>query len=439
MDISEYWKAIKKQSKELTGVEKINAGLFHGSGVGGELESYIKAVKGGDKKKIMKAADKAHAKLVKYHDTIHKKEVAKGKKALKPAELKSAKIVGDAIMKILVQLNNVIHGNVDAGSFDGDGSMDAKKSADPLDKNLEKDAENFVKARIALLADAKGVLEHYKKLAKPVDGYLKLGKRGVDEAKKAKAAGKTFENQQGVDIANRAADEVEKILAAIRDHDAKVVRAGSGKFMKLRGDYAQKGKLPKWYVGDHTKRGYDAWKKVEAVLVTATDFMKSVEGSLGEARALADTAESYSMRGADPEKQLAKLKGLPEKAKKLFGDVELEIKRIKGLPDVVGKTADMDPSRVPVDQKLKTIAAQGAKLRKSVERVMIGTKTAKNMRQQVEAIGSRSEDQKVDTAVNAVLVHLDKLDKVVKTVKADTQAGAKSIADARIKLSTENV
>ena len=99
MDISEYWKSIKKQSKAISGVKRVGDGLFNKSGIGPSLEKYTKAVKAGKPDKIMKEANAALIKVRAYLKTIHAKEM-QNKKEYSPAQLKSMAIIGTACEKI---------------------------------------------------------------------------------------------------------------------------------------------------------------------------------------------------------------------------------------------------------------------------------------------------------------------------------------------------
>ena len=138
MDIAEYWKSIKKQSKAISGVKRVDAGLFNKSGIGPSLEKYTKAVKAGKSDKIKKEANAALIKVRVYLKTIHAKEM-QNKKEYSPAQLKSMSIIGTACEKINIQLRDVLFDNAAAGSFAGDAGKDAKKSGDDfIEPKLKK-------------------------------------------------------------------------------------------------------------------------------------------------------------------------------------------------------------------------------------------------------------------------------------------------------------
>lgn len=413
MDISTYWQTIKKQSKELTGVDKINAGIFHGSGIGSSLEDYIKAVKTGDPKKILKAAGKAHTKAEKYLNTIHKKELATGKKAMKPNQLKSAKIVGDALEKIVEQLDAVVNGDALAGTFDEDAEIDAAKSNEPVPPNVKKKSEENIALRRRMKAEAPKLLASYKTQAKPIDNLMKLAKRGAADAKATKQSGDTFNNMQAIAQAQRAAEEIAEIAETIKNHYSTNVVDQKSDYMKARGDVS-KG-MPKWFQKEHAKVANPLWAAVDKVLSQILSFTRELSQSVSEAEAYAEVAESFSMQGIDPSKQLAKLEKLKSDVEKQKQLIDRELHRVKNVPKLIERLGDTSS---PVGDRHKQSVSYVTDVTKRIGLVVGGIKQARTLRSRLSAIGTRAEDSAVLAAVDEVATLLDGIDEATNGFEA---------------------
>ena len=432
MDISNYWRTIKAQSKELTGVKKIDAGLFHKAGISSSLEEYIQAVKGGNVRKIVKAANEAYKKAKKYSETVHAKELKTGKKALTAKQLKSAKIVGDALDKILEQLADVISGKAIAGSFDGDGKGDAARSNEPLDPRLERAAKAHVTLRLQVARNAKGYVAKYKSDAAPMANFLKLAKKAAADAKTTKQAGDTFNNMQAQDIASRALDEIEGILDGIsRHYEANINRNGSD-FMNARADFGGKDDLPSWYRPDYMKEHNAAWAKVMTQIGEIDKIRNMLSDVMDQARRFADIAESFSMQAVDPKKLIAKLKNIENDATKTFKDVELAHTRVLNVAENVTKIMN---SALDGPGKVKGIALREDDAKKRIKQCIDGTKKVQEMVGRIKAISGGVEDASVGEAAAAAAAPVRKTVQLMKDFKAEVAATLKSISDAKATLS----
>ncbi len=433
MDISTYWRSIKAQSKELTGVKKIDAGLFHKAGIGSSLEDYIKAVKGGNARKILKAAKVAFKKAKSYSDTVHSKELKTGKKAMTDKQLKSAKIVGDALDKILAQLSDVISGDALAGSFDGDGAGDAARSNEPLDPRLDREAKAHVTLRLKVAKDAKGYAAKYKSDAAPVSNYLKLAKKAADDAKSTKQAGDTFNNMQAQDIAARAVDEIQSILDGIAKHYNANVSGVTSDFMKARGDFGGKGDLPSWYRPDYMKGHNAAWAKVMTQVAEIDKIRSALGDAINQAQRFADIAESFSMQAIDPSKLVAKLTKIEADAEKIFKTVELAHTRVLNVEEMVG---GIMTSQLDGPAKTKAIALREGDARKRIAQCVTGTKKIQEMVGRIKAIAGGAEDATVRDAAAAAAVPVRRAVTLMKNFKAEVATALKAISDAKEELNT---
>ncbi|GMG81043.1 hypothetical protein LNKW23_02550 [Paralimibaculum aggregatum] len=414
MDISTYWQSIKKQSKELTGVSKIDSGIFHSSGIGGLLEDYIKAVKAGKPKDIQKKAEKALTKSEKYLNTIHKKEVKEGKKALNSAQLKSAKIVGDALEKIIVQLREVVSGDALAGSFDGDASEDVEKSADPLDPVKKRKFEEHLALRQRMVGESKKVLAKYKADAKPIANLVRMANDGAKEAKASKRAGETFQNIQAVAKASRAVEEITEIIDGIKEWDKANVQNGSSPFMKARSNQPISN-LPKWYEKEVGGEAHRVWKVVEATLKEASDYIRSLDAELSKAEAALDLAESFSMQGQDPAKLIAKIEKLHKDILSDHSKMGRTLEAARGTQNtidmVVGDNTDRSFVKLKFDMNIK-------KLVQEAKRFSEAAKKCKTHRTRLNAILDSSEDRGVAEAAQPSQDLLAETDRMVKDYPA---------------------
>lgn len=428
MDISSYWQSIKKQSKELTGVEKINSGIFHASGIGSSLEKYIKSVNKGDEKKIAKDAKSALDKAEKYLNTIHKKEVVKGKKAMTKAQLKSAGIVTDALEKIVAQLKDVVSGNADAGSFDRDSDGDVYNVT-------MKAAEAHITLRKKVAVDAKGYIDLYRKQSAPVAKLIKLAEKAVRDAKTSQSKGQTQQNLMAMDTAERVVQEIEKIVAKIETHYKKYMLNGKSDFMVGRQDFSM-GSVPKKYLADYKKRHNAAWKPVAQLGNAINEVRNGVTGDLETARQIRDEVESYSLRGVDPEKQVAKIEDIGKQAAKLEGAAGNAAQRIEGG---IRMMADAVKPEIPAENLKKAIDLRGPEAQKRVAQVMEAVKSARKLQSRLEALTRNTETKTVLDAGMKAMQPIARLEDLAKKVAAnyktlnDAMAKAKQIYAERAK------
>lgn len=427
MDISKYWQAVKKQSKELTGVSKISAGIFHGSGIGSSLESYIKAVTGGDSKKIKKAAADALKKTEKYLNTIHKKEVATGKKAMTKEQLKSATIVGDALEKIIDQLNDVVSGAADAGSFDRDGGKDV------YDKVMGK-AEAHIDMRNKVAKDAKGFLASYKKLAAPAAKMVALGKKSAKEAETTKKSGSMMENMNAIALAGRAVDEIQNIVDKIDKHYQKNISASGTEFMTCRGDFKM-GDIPKQYLADYKKRHNAAWKPVAAMGDAINVLRHDLKADLETAKEYLDVAEGNSMQGKDPAKQIEKIEAIEKTAIKLKRTADTAAGRVESATRLLDGA--MKPE-VPVDTLQKTIGLREPEAKKRLGQYSDCLKSAKKLITRVDALAKGTEGQDVVTAATKAKSHLTDIEGMARKVSADFKTFTAKVVEAKKLVTTRS-
>lgn len=430
MDISAYWQSIKKQSKELTGVKKMDSGIFHSSGIGGKLEDYIKAVKKGDARKIVKAAQVALDKTSKYVDQIHKKEMKDGKKSMSPKELKSAKIVGDALDKIIDQLEKVISGEALAGSFDGDATADARDSADHyIDPKLKKAADAHLAMRKRLVPESKAVLDKYKRDAAQVPTYVRLAKDGAAEAKTTKRSGLTHENQQAMAKCVRAVEEITKIIEAIEDYDAKNVQKGTTDFMIARQDFSKKDPLPDWFDGPYRKESQAHWVKVEANLKAAAAYIRELKGELTKAEASLDVAESNSMAAIDPAKLISKIEKLLKDVNNVYQTAYRCRDQVQGVPSTVEKmkvngVIDPEIARLKVPMYEKQLVS-------TVQKFANQVKQAKTLRGRLDTILSGTEDSRVEASADPAQEQFADLAMMVKALPQLAKDAQRALAEAK--------
>ena len=434
MDISEYWKTAKAQSKALTGVAKLDSGVFHSSGIASSLEAYIKAVKGGKQAQIAKAAAVAYKKCNEYVTKIHKKEImsAQGKKAMSQQQLKSAKIVGDALDKILEQLAAVISGQAVAGSFDGDAVQDAAASSDKPDRILGQKAQAHIDLRNKVEKDAKKFLASYKAKAAPVANFLKIGQKSAADAQTTKKAGDTFNNIQAISNAQRASDEIASILKQIQDHyDANISSSGTD-FMKGRMDFAGKDELPAKFRVTYMKEHNAAWGRVMTQANAINKLIVKIKASLEAANKFQDIAESNSLQAIDPSKLIAKLSAIETAADKAFKDTELARTRVLNVEENV---RNIMTSSLDAPGKTKGIKLRSDDANKRIQQVVNGGKQSKELRARIDAITSNIEDASVLAAARTAASHLDKTDALLRNFRAEAQAPLGAIQEANRTLS----
>ena len=414
MDISSYWQSIKKQSKELTGVEKINAGVFHKSGIGGSLEKYIKAVDSGKEKDIAKTAKVALEKSEKYLNGIHKKEVATGKKAMTKAQLKSAGIVSDALDKIIAQLRKVVAGDVEAGSFDRDGGDDVYEST------MGK-AEAHIDLRKKVARDAKGYVTQYKNLATPVAKLLKLGEKCTKDAENTQARSEVSENMTAVVNAERVVSEIEKILDKIEKHYEKNILNGKSDFMVCRKDFKMND-LPKQFLADYKKRHNAAWKPVAAAGDELNKIRNTLKADLETARELADKAESFSLTKSSFSKTISKLEAIAKQAVSLERSAKTAIDRVQS-----GARAMGDALKADAEVQEKVLALREPEAAKRVAQFGDHAKSARKLKNRVESLTKDAEDDGVLKAGQAALEPLLRIENLVPTLRSEYQAFSKAV------------
>ena len=426
MDISKYWLSVKKQSKELTGVSKISAGIFHGSGIASSLESYIKAVDSGNEKKIQKSAASALKKTEKYLNTVHKKEVATGKKAMTKEQLKSASIVSDALEKIIAQLQDVVSGKADAGSFDRDSEKDV------YDKVMAK-AEAHVDMRIRVAKDAKGYLTAYKKLAAPVPKLEQMGKKYAKEAEKTKKSGSMMENMNAISLANRALDEIKTISAKIETHYSKHILSGKSEFMQCRQDF-KTNDMPKQYVADYKKRQNAAWKPVTQAAEALNKVRHDVKAAMESASEHVDVAEGFSMKGKDPAKQLEKINEVEKAAIKVVGAANTASDRVENAPMKLEKAMG---DKIPAGVLAKTVSLLEPEVKKRMGQFADAEKSAKKLKARVVALAKGVEGDAVPKAASKVDTLLDEINTLARKVATDYKLFTTKMVEAKKKLAKE--
>ncbi len=429
MDISTYWQTVKKQSKELTGVKKISAGVFHGSGIGSSLEDYIKAVKSEDPKKIKKEAASALKKTESYLNTIHKKELATGKKAMTAPQLKSAKIVGDALDKIVDQLKDVVSGKSEAGSFDRDGDKDV------YDKVMGK-AEAHIDLRNKVAKDALGYLNTYKKLAAQAPKLVQMGQKYAKAAETAKKSSNMQENMNAVSLAQRVVGEVQSISDKITKHYKANIQSDKSDFMICRQDFAMN-TVPKQYLAEYKKRHNAAWKPVAQAGDAINKLRHELQANLESVMESADTAEGFSMMGKDPEVQIAKIEDIEKAANKIFGDAGLAVKRIAGAVDILAKAIK---NNTPLDALEKAVNIREPDIQKRLSQYKEGLQSAKKLKSRVDSLAKGTEGDAVIQAAKKAKAPLENLEKMAPKVSSDYKKFTALVTMARKKIEAgENV
>ncbi len=437
MDISAYWQSIKKQSKELTGVKKMDSGIFHSSGIGGKLEDYIAAVKKGDPKKIEKTAAVALDKTQKYLDQIHKKEMKEGKKAMSAQELKSAKIVGDALEKIVDQLQKVVSGEALAGSFDGDATADAKDSADRyIDPKLKKAADAHMELRRKVSKEAPKLLASMKSDFAQAEKYAKLAEQGAKDAAKTKREGDTFNNRQAIDQAVRAVEEMQKLRKALEDDYKKNVVDGSSDFMKARQDFRDKHLLPDWMRDKYLRDSGALFLKGNEAALEMNKLRREFDQLIAAAEGEIDKAEQHSMAAVDPAKIVGKVDKITQDLEKAGDAVEKVVGQVSKLPDRIKQAMGFD---VAAAEKLKQMDLYTKIVERETPKVVDALKTTKTLNARLKTFKSGAEDRDVVAAIGRAEEAMQAVAKSAEEFKTAHKDAVEKIQEAKVKLKSETV
>ncbi len=399
MDISEYWKSIKKQSKSISGVKRVGDGLFNKSGIGPSLEKYTKAVKAGKSDKIKKEANAALIKVRVYLKTIHAKEM-QNKKEYSPAQLKSMSIIGTACEKINIQLRDVLFDSAKAGSFAGDAGKDAKKSGDDfIEPKLKKAADEHLDLRKRAVPASAKLLKKYQSQAAKAPNYLKIGKKGADQAVASKRAGNTSDNMRGIDLADRAVEEIEGILDIVsKDYD-KNVNGHNSNLMAARQDFNKQNTLPEPHRTAYKKKSGEYFRAMDKNVAAINDVLKNLRGTHAEAESYLDVAEANSMEAVDPAKLIKKVKAIHVAAEKTKKDLELASSRIQ---DAGNKAMDVANSSLDLETKKKAIKTRIEFFNKNYVRAKGLAKQEKALKGRLSTIGANVEDRGVLDAIGEV-------------------------------------
>ncbi len=399
MDISEYWKSIKKQSKSISGVKRVGDGLFNKSGIGPSLEKYTKAVKAGKPDKVMKEANAALVKVRVYLKTIHAKEM-QNKKEYSPAQLKSMAIIGTACEKINIQLKDVLFDNAKAGSFDGDAGKDAKISG--IDPKLKKAAEEHLDLRKRMVPESAKLLKKYRSQAAKVPNYLKIGKKGAAQAVASKRAGNTSDNIRAIDLATRALEEIQGILEPVSNDYDKNVKRDSSNIAQARKDLTGRvlNKLPEPYRTDYMRESGKYFKAMDQNGGAIAKLVNDLRNAVSEAESYLDVAEANSMGAIDPAKLIKKVKAIHVAAEKTKKDLELASSRLK---DAGNKAMDVaNSSSLDFETKKKAIKTRIEFFNKNYVRAKGLAKQERALKGRLSTIGANVEDRGVLDAIGEV-------------------------------------